>query len=342
MGPGMARILRAAVAPMRDEVALLARARAEVAGWEGRLPDGEMLRRLTQAQGVEFATACFYASILAAPDHGAFVRAIDAQPQMPLPGRSRLHLLIVPALYYQELPEYGGDGAAVAEMARASGLEVTVAPLDSKGTLAGNAAILWETLAACAGETIVLFSLSVGGGEVRLMLDKHAGDPRLDRLAGWINVCGLVRGIPLAARLLRNPLRRWHVAAMCKVIGLDFGIVRELDPANPAWQGDPTLPPGLPVVNLIGVPLHSHVQQRSLFKRYGWMQELGPNDGMALLPDLLVLPGLIYPLWGADHYFRTPQVSRLLYQLFRYLRLTWAGEDTAPVPVSGARSDKDG
>jgi hypothetical protein len=90
-----------------------------------------------------------------------------------------------------------------------------------------------------------------------------------------------------------------------------------------------SLPPSLRVVNLIGVPLHSHVQQRSLFKRYAAMQALGPNDGMALLPDLLVEAGQTYPLWGADHYFRTPQVSPLLYKLFRYVRRTWARETRA-------------
>ncbi len=113
---------------------------------------------------------------------------------------------------------------------------------------------------------------------------------------------------------------------MCKVIGLDFGLVRELDPAHLFWQGPLPLPEKLRVVNLIGVPLHSHIQQRSLFKRYSWMKEMGPNDGMSLLSDLIVEPGLIYPLWGADHYFRTPQVSPLLYRLFRYLRREWARE----------------
>jgi hypothetical protein len=116
---------------------------------------------------------------------------------------------------------------------------------------------------------------------------------------------------------------------VCKIIGLDFDLVRELDPAHPFWQGEVNVPPHVRVVNLLGVPLHSHVQQRSLFKRYGWMASLGPNDGMSLLRDLLVEPGVIYPLWGADHYFRTPQVSSLLYRLFRYLRRTWAEEALA-------------
>ncbi len=319
-------MLKSYVAPMLDEVALLARARQTVADRGGSVPDGATLRQLTQTEGVEFATACYFQAILAAPEHGAFVAAVDAQPPVPIAARSRLHLLLVPALYYKELPEYGGDGRAVAEIARACGLEVTVVPLLSKGTLRANAEILWQTLCAAQGDALVLFSLSVGGGTVRLMLDEHADDPQLARLAGWVNVCGLVRGIPLAERLLRNPLRRLHVATLCKVIGLDFGLVRELDPAHPAWRAELALPETLCVVNLIGTPLHSHVQQRSLFKRYTWMQELGPNDGMALLPDLIVAPGLVYPLWGADHYFRTPQVSPLLYRLFRFLRSAWAHE----------------
>lgn len=45
--------------------------------------------------------------------------------------------------------------------------------------------------------------------------------------------------------------------------------------------------------------------------------------GDPLLPDLLIEPGVIYPLWGADHYFRTPQVSPLFYRLLRSVRLHW-------------------
>ncbi|MCC6457033.1 MAG: hypothetical protein IT328_18900 [Caldilineaceae bacterium] len=329
-------MLRPHVAPMVDEVGLLARAAEEVRGFGGSVPNREMLQALTQERGIDLATAIFYQSILASPLHGPFVRAVEAETAAPLPSPSRFHLLIVPALYYQELPQYGGDGQAIAAIAQACGMRVTVAPLLSKGSLSDNAAILWETLCRLErektiegktdGEEVLLLSLSVGGGEVRILFAEHAGDPRLERLAGWINICGLVRGIPLAAQLLRNPLRRLHAKTICKVIGIDFGLVRELDPDHAFWQGTLALPPKLRVLNLIGVPLHSHVQQRSLFKRYAWMQALGPNDGMSLLSDLIVEPGLIYPLWGADHYFRTPQVSPLLYRLFRFLRQEWAGE----------------
>jgi hypothetical protein len=319
-------MLRPYVAPMVDEVGLLARAAEESRSFGGNVPNRDTLHDLTQQRGIDMATAIFYQSILASPVHGPFVRAVDGELPVPVPAPSRLHLLIVPALYYQELPQYGGDGQAIAEIARACGLCVTFAPLLSKGSLSDNATILWETLCQMQGDQLLLLSLSVGGSEVRLMFAQHADAPQLQWIVGWINICGLIRGIPLATQLLRNPLRRLSTQTVCKVIGLDFALVRELDPAHEFWQGSLTLPPKLRVVNLIGVPLHSHVQQRSLFKRYGWMQEMGPNDGMSLLSDLIVESGLIYPLWGADHYFRTPQVSPLLYRLFRHLRREWARE----------------
>jgi hypothetical protein len=325
-------MLKPFVAPMQDEVGLLAHAAEEAASYRGCIPDREELQRQVATHGIDLATAIFYQSILASSNSGPFIRAVDAEAAAPLPTKSRTRVLLVPALYYQELPEYGGDGQAIASIAQACGLQVTIAPLLSKGSLSDNANILWKSLSALEddgeGNKVILLSLSVGGGEVRIMFAEHAGSEQLQRLTGWINICGLVKGIPLASQLLRNPLRRLHTQTVCKVIGLDFGLVCELDPAHAFWQGAMSLPVQLPVVNLLGVPLHSHVQQRSLFKRYEWMQEMGPNDGMSLLSDLMVEPGLTYPLWGADHYFRTPQVSPLLYRLFRYVRCHWVSEPT--------------
>lgn len=327
-------MLKAYVAPMQDEVGLLSRAADESGRFGGEVPSREMLQLLTKSEGIDLATAIYYQAILASPIHGPFVHAVDAESAAPLPltsfAQSRYRLLIVPALYYQELPQYGGDGQAIAQIAQACGFEVTVAPLLSKGSLSDNATILWDTICRLVdegeGKELLLLSLSVGGSEVRVMFAEHLHDLQMEKVVGWINVCGLVRGLPLAAQLLGNPLRRLHTKTICKVIGLDFALVRELDPAHAFWQGQITLPESLRVANLVGVPLHSHVQQRSLFKRYGWMQSLGPNDGMSLLSDLVVEPGVIYPLWGADHYFRTPQVSPLFYRLFRYIRREWARE----------------
>src|SRR4051794_8889183 len=242
-------MLRPFVAPMQDEVGLLARAAEEAVRYNGCIPNRKALQRLVEMQGIDLATAIFYQSILSSSTSGAFIRAVDAEAAAPIPTTSRAKVLLVPALYYQELPQYGGDGQAIATIAQACGLPVTIAPLLSKGSLSDNANILWECLCALEGNEVIVLSLSVGGSEIRIMFDEHAGSAQLDRLVGWINICGLVKGIPLASQLLRNPLRRLHTQTVCKVIGLDFGLVRELDPAHAFWQGAMTMPARLPVVN---------------------------------------------------------------------------------------------
>jgi hypothetical protein len=40
---------------------------------------------------------------------------------------------------------------------------------------------------------------------------------------------------------------------------------------------------------------------------------------MAPLPSLLVQPGQIYPVWGTDHFFQTPQAQPLFHRLFAYI-----------------------
>jgi len=46
----------------------------------------------------------------------------------------------------------------------------------------------------------------------------------------------------------------------------------------------------------------------------------GPNDGTTTLADVLAWPGEIYPVWGADHYFRPAGMARdLIAAVLRYL-----------------------
>ena len=64
--------------------------------------------------------------------------------------------------------------------------------------------------------------------------------------------------------------------------------------------------------------LASHVE-KSMHTRFLMLKHLGPNDGMVLLPDVLWLPGVVYPVLGVDHFFRGSQISTLVYRLFAYV-----------------------
>jgi hypothetical protein len=85
---------------------------------------------------------------------------------------------------------------------------------------------------------------------------------------------------------------------------------------------------------VIGFPLRHHLTRRS---RRGCrrLARLGLSDGGGiLLGEVTRLPGLLYPVWGADHYLDPPWDIRPLVE-----NLLAAARDVPPaaVPVTEGR-----
>jgi hypothetical protein len=235
-----------------------------------------------------------------------------------------LNLLVVPALFYQEKPQFGGDGRALAELAAARGHRVTVAPLLSRGSMMANAERLWRYVDKAIGAPLWLVSLSKGGGEVRLALQNHPSDPAWRKVGGWLNVSGLVQGTPLAQR------HQLALQAFFRLAGVDPQTARELHPQYPVWRTTWQPPEHWRVISVVGVPLKGHIRQRNTRWRYTRLACYGPNDGMALLPDLVVKAGFVYPVWGADHFLQAPAVELHLARLLAYLEQLPPGGASRP------------
>src|SRR6266850_4823676 len=314
----MPRLFSYGDAPV-DEVNLTWRSQSAVERLEGRIPNMGDLKRLTAEQGLDFATMVFYRAVLASPVHSEFVRRVDGAP---VAARARLmgpKLLIVPAMFYRERPDLGGDGSLVATIARACGFRVEVIRSGSRGSVSKNASVIWEAIENEKDSPLWLLSLSKGGGEVRLALQQHSGAEALRRVRGWINVSGIVRGSHFIDYMLGTPSRRLRSRAFCLAFATSYAGIQELQTKHAYWQVPFEPCVQMTVINLVGVPLGCHVQ-KGLLGRYRRLGTLGPNDGLVLLPETLIHPGLIYPIWGSDHLFRSPQVSPLLYRLFNLLQ----------------------
>jgi hypothetical protein len=313
-----------------DEVDLTWRVRATVESLRGTVPGIEELGHISSEHGLDFATMVFYQAVLASPVHGEFVRGVDGTRAEPRALTTRPRLLIVPAMFYRERPDLGGDGSLVATVARACGYQVDVIQTSSRGSMSQNAAIIAETMSKDTGGPAWLLSLSKGGGEVRLAMQRHGGG-WIDRVQGWINVSGIVRGSHFIDYMLGTASGRLRARAFCLALGTSYASINELQTTHAFWQESFVPAAHLRVINLVGIPLGCHVQ-KALVGRYRRLGTLGPNDGFVLLPATLIHPGPIYPLWGTDHLFRSPQVSLLLYRLFNLLqeRDQLHGSESAP------------
>lgn len=297
-----------------DEVRLRSEAAADAQA--ALPPDAESLRRMVEEDGVDRATALLDAALRRA--HAGFVEGIDAlaldTTRLP---RLRGMQLVVPAAFYRELPGLGGDGRLAASVAASFGLATEVLPSASTGDVASNAELLARRLLASPARSVVLTTLSRGGAEARLAFERHSEAARA--VAVWIQVCGLVRGTPLADQLLAAPLPRRLAARMfLSAVGVSWATLAELSRERGPLAGEPRAPTGVPIVNVVGLPLTAHLSGRAR-ARHRALAPLGPNDGSTLVTDAIVPGGHVYPVWGADHFLRVPSASALLYRLFLWL-----------------------
>jgi hypothetical protein len=259
------------------------------------------------------ATQRLYEFIVQSPRHGPFIRAVDNSPRRPRAVAPGTVVAIAPAALYKEYRRSGADGRRVREVGEKLGLTVETIPLEPMGALEVNASILLQWLQDCAYDNIVIVSLSKGSSDVKKALVMEGAFDAFSKVSVWISVGGLLEGTPLARWLLSNERFPTAFRALNRIRGVNFRFLEEVDrrPDGPL-DFDFSLPAHVRLLHLLGFPLPEHATNwlaRLLYRR---LAQLGPNDGFMLLTDAVEWPGLIYPVWGADHYFRTHEDPRPL------------------------------
>jgi hypothetical protein len=306
-------------APIGNEVRLFHEVRRAYPGLDYADLTSEALARIVRERGIDFATALLYDRIRRSSEHGPFIREMESlEPDLAALPRLSGKVLVAPAAFYREYPEFAGDGLLVREIAAEFGLEAEVLPVRSTGSVRENAAIIRETLFAERCGSVVLVSLSKGAADARLALE--GAGPAVRKVRVWLQIGGMPRGSPMADSLLgRRGWGKGLLHAYLAATGVRMDTLRELSHGPGSLLSAPVaVPRSVPVINVIGFPLASHLGVGARV-RHARLAPLGPNDGTTLLRDAILEPGRVYPVWGADHYFRAPEVSRLLYRLFLYL-----------------------
>jgi len=299
-----------------DEVQLAQQAQSCVDSFEGRIPTVDELTELTRSHDIDLATMAFYGAVRSASNNKCFIEAVDRQSVGQKTDRP-ITLLILPALFYKEHPEVGGDGAHIASVAKACGIDARIVPTMSRGGIDDDLPIIIQALQEVTDDEVWIMTLSKGAAEWCCLLREHRDEIPLERVTTWFNVGGLPRGGHLNDVMLGSRIRRARTRALCKVIRMDYKSFCDFSTDNPRLQESLQMPEHLRVINVVGSPLSSHVE-KSMQTRFRMLKNLGPNDGMVLLAGALWLPGYVYPVLGADHFFRGSQISSLLYRLFAH------------------------
>ena len=290
-----------------------------VARWEGGLEalTPERLREVTAREGCDFATALLHRRIVESERHGAFLRALsEVREDSRKPGVS---VAIVPGAFYLENPRTGADGRIAREVAGQLDLPVALVPVSSTGSLAENAGAIANWLLAHRGEALILVSVSKGGSDLKAALARPDAPRVFERVIGWINLCGILDGTPMADWLLSPSLLARVNRFVYRIRGRSLDFLNDLQ----RFPGCPldfllTLPPHLRAIHVAGFPLHRHLRNGLARRCHARLASFGPNDGSILLADAPGWPGQLCPVWGADHYLRPrTDVRPLLAALMR-------------------------
>jgi hypothetical protein len=282
----------------------------------------EILCEISLENGVDFATTLLYDRVKRSQQHSSFIRQIEhPQSWTPKSFPTNMIVLVVPAAFYKENPNSGADGKLIIEEANRLGLRIKLVPVSSTGTLEENAATLLECLSAHGHEEIILVSLCKGGADVKFALSLPKAQEHFRTVSNWINICGTLNGSPVAKWLLSSKPRFFLAWLYCKCRGHDLAFIREL---QPSVQGSLStllkLPDSMRLINIVGFPLKRHLTNRFMRLCYQRVASYGPTDGGLLLADACSLPGLLYPLWGADHYLRPESRARqIISTILKYL-----------------------
>jgi hypothetical protein len=265
----------------------------------------ERLLAITREHGIDFATAVFFDRVSRHPANATFIQRTHAQS---LPSTVPPTLVgIVPGAFHRQHRQHrntGADGARIHPIAASMGCPCEVVPLRNFGSPSVNARILVDWLRIHAGQRILLVSLSKGAADLKTALALPEASDLFRSVVAWISLSGLVQGSALPLWLRQHPWRRFAVALYLRWHGERISVAEELRrgldaPLDP-W---PALPPHLRIVHFIGVPLRRHLAHPWAPRAYERLSQWGPNDGGAIqLGDFAQVPGIVFPVWGADHY----------------------------------------
>jgi hypothetical protein len=120
-------------------------------------------------------------------------------------------------------------------------------------------------------------------------------------VAAWVNVAGTVQGSPLAddeSFQIENYTGKIDMAGVASM-----GTARSRRRFT-AFR----IPDHVLLVNYIGVPLLGSVSMLAS-KGFFQLRTFGPNDGLALLPDLIIPGGVTLAEVGPDHFLLDVEVD---------------------------------
>ncbi len=271
-----------------------------------RIPNHLELHRLAQTQSVDFAALFFADQLLSLNRNAAVNRRFRMNVDRVLRegtvvvDSDGLVIVLVPGYDYEENGHVtGADLKAQVAIFSNLGFQVEFVEVDPIGTVLEGADVIEEALQSRGEEQIIIAGPSSAGPAI------HTALSRLGQGSGvlaWLNLGGTLQGVPLLDWFQKFPqslvfdlivwVEDWRHESF---ESLTNRVLRER-------FDELSVPEEIQVFNYISMSLSGDISDFG-WDKYLLMRSDGPNDGLSLLPDLLLPEGRTIVSPQGDHFF---------------------------------------
>lgn len=222
-----------------------------------------------------------------------------------IPAASDYFVLFVPGWDYKKNGHLTGADFAVPRILMTElGLKNHLVEIPSNGSVEENARVLAGNILRHSreGKTMILVGASSAGPAIHLALGELLSPQQLHAVGAWVNLGGILQGTPLIDRF-----RRWPGSCLLQLAAWHEGWDKEAVLSMSAERGRERfqrlqLPPHILVFNYLGLALSGEISRYSR-DRYPVLRRHGPNDGLALLADMITPGSMTIVALGSDHFF---------------------------------------
>ncbi|KAA3608035.1 MAG: hypothetical protein DWQ01_13225 [Planctomycetota bacterium] len=273
------------------------------------------LEVLAKRYSPDVATLLWVESIAGQPANAAvrrlYERELDrlralspSKPVAPV-GSEGVCVLLVPGWFYlSHGSETGADLELQRTILRTMGVENHRVALDENGTVEENAEKVANAIRKYSKRFphLILVSASKSSAEVALALGRLLPSKERKNVKAWLSVGGVLRGSPLADRVLEPDLV-WLGWLKFRLQGFGLQGLRSMrTDLRRTVFGKLSFADHILLLSYIAVPLSGNISSRGSFG-YACMREYGPNDGLTLLADEVFPGGLVLLEPSVDHFF---------------------------------------
>ena len=225
------------------------------------------------------------------------------------------YIVFVPGFRYKHAVN-GSDFLSQRHFLDSIGMAYEMIETQEIGLAEDNAGIIIDRLRELnkRHSNIIVISVSKGSLDAAVAFGTLSNIEEISSVKAWINVCGILKGTPVADTWIQ-PFRRWWLSRGLFLIGerginvkgvltgMSYNRCKEEYKAL-------KIPTEILTVSLTAVPLGKQGKKRKIPV---------PNDGFSPLADSIIEDGVVVIEVGLDHYFRGVDLNNRMITLLCYI-----------------------